>query len=139
MVLSHEDSDHAHSYWYAQIIGIFHAHVSALKRMSFLWVRWYSIDLQHNWGWKHKWLPHVGFLDADKPGAFRFLDPDQVMRAVHLIPGFAHGITDMLLPPSFVCAPAEQDADWQYYYTFRFVDCDMYMRFRSKGVGHQSI
>ena len=64
MVLSHEDQGtgqtRAHPYWYARIIGIFHAMVqhtgrhsqsSEPQHMSFLWVRWYGRDLKHRAGW----------------------------------------------------------------------------------------
>ena len=42
----------------------------------------------------------VGFLDAEQPGAFGFLDPAVVIWGVHMIPGFAYGTcTDLLSPP----------------------------------------
>ena len=92
MVLSHEDQGagqtRAHPYWYAQIIGIFHAMVqhtgrhsqsSEPQHMSFLWVRWYGRDLKHRAGWNAKRLHRVGFVDSDDPFAFGFLDLQHVI------------------------------------------------------------
>jgi hypothetical protein len=130
MVLSHEDEharqSHAHPYWYAQIIGIFHAMVQHRgplsqslepQHMSFLWIRWYGRDLTHRAGWNAKRLHRVGFVDTSDPFAFGFLDPQHVIRGVHLIPSFSHGRTgDLLQPNSIARNPAERGEDWQYYY-----------------------
>ncbi|KAH9932168.1 hypothetical protein B0H21DRAFT_867145 [Amylocystis lapponica] len=149
MVLSHEDPEgDPHPYWYARVVGVFHVYArqrgsdgvySEPTRLVFLWVRWYGLDMDHLWGWKAKRLPRVGFLDNAEPGAFGFLDPEQVIRAVHLIPAFAYGRTAELLSPSIVRSPADEDKDWQYYYVNIFVDRDMFMRFRGGGVGHHGI
>ena len=49
--------------------------------------------------------------------AFGFLDPQEVIRGVHLIPTFYHGQTTTLLPPSITArVPSEKDEDWYYYY-----------------------
>ena len=59
MVLSHEDESEGqseHPYWYAHIIGIFHAMVyhteprsrsSEPQHMEFLFVCWFGWDLSH--------------------------------------------------------------------------------------------
>jgi len=107
MVLSHEDvEDDPHPYWYARIIGVFHAQVRHIGprskstnpcRMDFLWVRWFGRDLGYKAGYTMKRLYRLGFIDSDDSGAFGFLDPDQIIRGVHLIPAFAHGRTSSLL------------------------------------------
>jgi hypothetical protein len=68
MVLSYEDDPaNSHPYWYARIIGAFHALVyyrdptSNLSsyhpvQIDFAWVRWFGRDLGHRSGWKAKWL-----------------------------------------------------------------------------------
>jgi hypothetical protein len=66
MVLSHdEDSKNTHPYWYARIIGIFHAMVThkgsnlglcVPKKMEFLFVRWFGRDTEEPCGWKAKKL-----------------------------------------------------------------------------------
>ncbi|KIM48502.1 hypothetical protein M413DRAFT_7405 [Hebeloma cylindrosporum] len=115
MVLSRDDS---YPYWYAHIIGIFHAMVlhtgqksksREAKKMEFLF------------GWETKKLHQIGFADSD--GAFGFVDPADVVRAVHLIPWFSEGRTKDMLGPSIA----------------RFVDRDMFMRFRGGGVGHAAM
>ena len=125
MVLSCEDEEDKgkqHPYWYARIIGIFHAHVrhvgpsskcSEPQRMEFLWVRWFGRELSHCAGWKAKRLHRVGFDEQDQ---FGFLDPNDVIRGVHLIPAFEHGQISDKLGPSIARQPDENDKDWAYYY-----------------------
>jgi hypothetical protein len=125
MVLSHEDEEDEskrHPYWYARVIGIFHANVrhvgpnstsSEPQKMEFLWVRWFGRDLTYRAGWRAKRLHRLGFDEQDP---FGFLDPNVVIRGVHLIPAFAHGRTSEKLPPSIARQPSENDEDWIYYY-----------------------
>jgi hypothetical protein len=132
MVLAHEDnnvpvadSNSPETYWYARIIGIFHTYVvhtgpesvtSDPQRMDFLWVRWFGQAPNHRSGFRAKRLPRIGFVPSDDDGAFGFLDPQEVIRAVHLMPAFAHGKTTELLGPSVARQPKDGHADWQYYY-----------------------
>jgi hypothetical protein len=58
----------------------------------------------------------VGFVDSNDPAAFGFLDPNEVIRAVHLIPAFNEGRTANLLGPSIARQESEKDMDWTYYY-----------------------
>ncbi|KIL55572.1 hypothetical protein M378DRAFT_90703 [Amanita muscaria Koide BX008] len=129
MLLSREDSPSEdglqfHPYWYARVIGIFHAHVvhtgpqskSTLpQRMDFLWVRWFGRDDDYL-GWKSRQLLKIGFVDSETSGAFGFLDPALIIRGSFLEPAFAFGRTDELLPPSIARQPSEGDEDWKYYY-----------------------
>ncbi|KAK7014172.1 hypothetical protein R3P38DRAFT_3322137 [Favolaschia claudopus] len=113
MVLSHEDeqdSINAHLYWYARVIGIFHAEIchvgpnsktSRTQWMEFLWACR---------------LHRVGFIDFDDGGAFGFLDPSEVIRAAHIIPEFYHERTSELLPPSIARRPEQEDSDFCFYY-----------------------
>jgi hypothetical protein len=127
MVLSHEDEaeENPHPYWYARVIGIFHFNVrhvgpdsksSDTQRMDVLWVRWFGRDLSAPGGFEARRLHRVGFLDSEDPAAFGFLDPKEVVRAVHMIPGFAHGRTSDLLGPSIARHRDEKDEDWRYHY-----------------------
>jgi hypothetical protein len=98
MVLSHED-EKTHPYWYARVIGIFHINVeyrddttgmySEPIRMDFLFVRWFR---RHDSpaGWAAKRLQRLEFFEEDSLDAYGFLDPDSVIRGVHLIPSFQH-------------------------------------------------
>lgn len=129
MMLSHEDDSEEvdwHPYWYGQVIGVFHVMVKHLgswskssepQRIDFLWVRWFgrengvpltSFDTLR--------LPRIGFVPDDDPRPFGFVDPNEVLRAAHLIPAFAHGRTGNLLPSSSVRQPREEDKDSVFYY-----------------------
>ncbi|THH07280.1 hypothetical protein EW146_g9368 [Bondarzewia mesenterica] len=154
MVLSHEDNDDSepHPYWYARVVGIFHAevrHTGPLSKstetqcMDFLFVRWFGQDLSHRAGWNAQHLYRIGFLDSNLPGAFGFLNPNEIIRAVHMIPAFAHKRTDALLPSTSIAHPHtslgdKSTTEWRFYYIGMFVDRDMFMRFRGGGVGHRS-
>ena len=54
---------------------------------------------------------------ADDPGAFGFLDPDQVIRACHIVPLFNEGKTAELMGPSRMRRKDDQmkDEDWAVY------------------------
>jgi hypothetical protein len=126
MVLSRDDdSENPHPYWYARIIGIFHAMVihrdpnlgsHEPKKMEFLFVRWFGRDRDEPGGWKAKKLHQIGFLETDDPSAFGFLDPADVIRAVHLIPRFSLGRTTDPLGPSIARSILDRDGDWVRYY-----------------------
>ena len=120
MVLSHND---AHPYWYARIVGIFHAMVMQTgpksmsrgsKKMEFIFVRWFSLDNNEMGGWKTKKLHQISFVEGDT--AFGFIDPADVIHAVHLIPWFSEGDMKDLLSPSFTWSVLEKDEDWVHYY-----------------------
>jgi len=131
MVLSHENDDERHPYWYAQVIRIFHLDVwyygdkntstSKPLRMHVLFVRWFGRNVTFKGGWSAKRLHRLGFFTSEDPGCFGFLDPDQVIRGVHLIPAFAHNHTDHYLGPSFVRREEDGDTDWQYFYVNMYV------------------
>lgn len=129
MVLSHED-ERSHPYWYARVIHVFHVMVQQREnihspfsdpvRMDVLFVRWFRRDVNYPSGWSEKRLLRLQFFNQDIPSdAFGFLDPDSVVRGVHLIPAFAYGRTEELLGHSY--ARQQKDAedwasDWKYYY-----------------------
>ncbi|KAJ7085599.1 hypothetical protein C8R44DRAFT_901648 [Mycena epipterygia] len=150
MVLAHEDdmASEAHPYWYARVIGIFHAEVRHVGprsksrkpvRMEFLWVRWFGRDLSYKAGWKAKRLHRLGFIDSADGGAFGFLDPAEVIRGAHIIPAFHYGRTSELLPKSIARRPEENDEDYLYYYVNCFVDRDMFMRYCDHAIGHKTM
>ena len=130
MVLSpenEEENEKPHPYWYARILGIYHANVCHVgreskstepQRMEFLFVQWFGRDLTPEPGWKSKHLLRLGFVPGNDETAFGFLDPAQVIRAVHLVPAFAWGHVTKYLPGRSVIARGliEPDDDWQLYY-----------------------
>ena len=105
MVLSHEDIENPHPYWYARIIRIFHVDIwyvglemwaPAPKRIDFLWVRWFARNRNLKAGRAVCRLPCIGFYPHDEPEGFGFINPKQVIRGVHLIPAFRFGHTTAL-------------------------------------------
>lgn len=134
MVLSNNRDDDAHPYWYARVLGIFHCTVRHhslegasrdWQRVEFLWVRWYT-DPVDVWGWKAKRLPRVSFVPHDRPDAFGFINPANVIRGAHIIPAFVHGRTSTLLAsPSIARAHGrdeeDEENDWASAYVNMYV------------------
>ncbi|RDB23027.1 hypothetical protein Hypma_009855 [Hypsizygus marmoreus] len=153
MLLS-DDSDNnphinCHQYRYARVIGIYHVNVIyggylfgkrsyEAQRMEFLWVRWFehvhNVEVED--GWAMGRLDEVQFGRIERTGAFGFLDPQQVLRACHIIPRFSAGrhYTDGIGTSRFT----QDGEDWNSYYAHsRFVDRDMLMCHHwGLGVGH---
>lgn len=129
MVKSPETGPRAQPYWYARVIGIFHAMVSSshqevqnrsLRQMEFLWVRWFGMEQgQYRHGFHCANLPKIGFVESTDPYDFTFLDPAQVIRGVHIIPAFSEGRTKDLLQATKSVArilnPEDED-DWVNFY-----------------------
>ena len=127
MLRSPEVSPGAHPYWYAQVLGIYHTHVStthpaaskhSAQHMQFLWVRWLGAEPGHRSGSKTARLPKVGFVEDTDEDAFGFLDPDLIIRGSHLIPAFNSGRTCDLMSydgPTATRSPDEKD-DWANFY-----------------------
>ncbi|KAJ3713281.1 hypothetical protein C8R42DRAFT_563993, partial [Lentinula raphanica] len=150
MVLSPEDEEGAHPYWYARVLRIFRVQVisthprastihSGPREMEVLWVRWLGVEPGFRSGPRYARLPKVGFVDETDPFAFGFLDPEHVIRGCHLMPSFSDERTTGLLrttKPTIARKAGEVD-DWQFFYVGIFVDRDMFMRyFPGGGVGH---
>jgi len=136
--------DARHPFWYARVLGIYHANCyfgpngsSRPDRVEFLFVRWFGRDPDWQGGPRTCRLDQIGWVPEDDPsGAFGFLDPARVIRACHLIPAFAYGKTPHLLHPSQ--ARDFSTGDWVNYYVSRFVDRDMMMRYLGWGIGHRN-
>ncbi|KAJ3526412.1 hypothetical protein NMY22_g10174 [Coprinellus aureogranulatus] len=139
-----------HPYWYARVIGVFHCvvkHRGPLSKtheaqtIQFLWVRWYGLDEEGALNtFQSKRLPQMGFLEPgyDTAPAFGFVDPSEVIRAVHLLPNVQEGKSDTGLPDTFV-RQDKDGLDWNYFYLNIFADRDMFMRYRGGGAGHEAI
>jgi hypothetical protein len=123
IMLLDPNGDADDSFWFARVVGIFHVNVSfrgKVSMMHLLWVRWFGNNNKYKSGFKHKRLPRIGFLANDAMG---FVDPDDVIRAAHIIPAFSHGRTDAYLDgPSIARVPEaesrneDDDMDWRYYH-----------------------
>lgn len=88
-----------HPFRYARVLGIYHAdvihilpgHEASLHTVQFLWVQWYTYDTSYKAGFKYRRLHRLAPMPLDNPLSCGFLDPDDIVRGVHLIPVFAHG------------------------------------------------
>jgi hypothetical protein len=127
MVISPEDQLGAHPFWYAHVLGVFHADVihtgsearnRSVQRMEFLWVRWFGVLPEYRWGFKRGRLPKIGFVPEEDDSAFGFLDPSFVIRGCHLVPSFPDGRTSELLRTTSPTSarPLDEVDDWKYYY-----------------------
>ncbi|KAI0363792.1 hypothetical protein BV20DRAFT_905119, partial [Pilatotrama ljubarskyi] len=133
-----------HPYLYARVLSIFHVNAYIAhsndeepRTIQVLWVRWLNVDTKAAWGSSACHLPRLEFAGLDND-AFGFISPDQVLRAAHIIPAFAHGKSDVDLPGySIARLDEDEDEDYHYYYVGIFVDRDMFMRYLGGGIGHQ--
>jgi hypothetical protein len=131
MVLSPESGPDAHPFWYARILGVFHAQVlhtgplatnRSVQHMEFLWVRWFGVMPGHKWGMKVARLPKIGFVPDTDDDAFGFLDPSMVIRGCHIVPAFVDGRTsDLLTVPHSVARPLGEVDDWATFYVDLYV------------------
>ncbi|KAH8984066.1 hypothetical protein EDB86DRAFT_2750235, partial [Lactarius hatsudake] len=123
MLRACDDVPGQHPFWYARVLGIYHANVyfgleSHPERIEFLFVRWFGHAPDWPGGPAARRLDRVGWVpEHDASGAFGFLDPARVVRACHLIPAFAEGKTTRLLSPSQM--RDSQSGDWVHYYVSR--------------------
>ena len=128
MVLADDHDAKFHPYWYGRVIGVFHAMVRfnssrakarQMQRVEFLWIRWYGIDCDSDTmksTFEAKRMYQVGFLDGDSDEAFGFINPSDVLRAVHLIPSFVSGCTSGIGISPLARRPEEDDQDYVCYY-----------------------
>ena len=119
MALSHDDP--SHPYVYARVLGVYrvkvlHPTMAAPTSMDVLWVHWLQIDHTYQAGWKAKRLYRVKFVPNLEEGAFGFLNPNDVIRGAHLIPGFSKGFIVNLLAASISRWDYPSKANWKYFY-----------------------
>ena len=120
-------NDAHHPFWYAQILGIYHANCffgpnssSQPDHVEFFFVQWFGWDPDWQGGSGTCRLDQIGWVPEDDPsGAFGFLDLAHVIQACHLIPAFSYGQTTSLLSPSQV--QEFSTGDWTNYYVSRYV------------------
>ena len=119
----------AEPYWYARVIGVYHANIWAEntaipggrnpQRMDFLWVRWFGDEPGYRSGFCRARLPKIGFVESTDEFAFSFVDPTNVICGCHLIPAFNAGRSADLLPhPHSVahCLNPQDEDDWLNFY-----------------------
>ena len=160
MVLSNakdEENPNADRFAYARVIGVYHVnailagHDYRLRRLEFLWVRWYKNSAAFRWD-SFK-LEQVQFPPMADDDAFGFIDPRDVVRACHLVPRISTG--QVHRDGIGLSKLAKDYHDWRSYFInwypisndalnmktysddISFVDRDMIIRnLPSLGVGH---
>jgi hypothetical protein len=114
-------------FWYARVLGIFHANVVYSgpgqahfnpSRLDFLWVRWYRTVNPSTYGWKTSSLEAVEFLDIHNDEAFGFVDPHDVLRGCHILPAFNYGRRHTHGSVGTSKFAKDKD-DWKMYYIAR--------------------
>ena len=117
-------SPSGHPFHYARVLGIFHADIisilpdgeASVQKLEFLWVHWYQRDVAYKAGFQHRCLHHLELASVDSPSACGFLNPDNVIWGIHLIPGFAHGLRTVPAHGSTTPTFDSPGLDWRYYY-----------------------
>lgn len=129
MVLRTEDEvEHrGHRFIYGKVLGIYHVNVIYIGtgfmdytpiRMEFLWVRWYE-PMEQVSSWETATLDRVSFPLLTDEHSFDFLDPVDVLRGSHIIPGFN---SCKRHPDGLgMSALARDKHDWRKYYINRYV------------------
>ena len=120
--------DEEHPYLYGQVLGFFHVNIknngpnSMLERdvevsVPVVWIRWLKLDQEalRQSGFHSLRYPSVSFYDRDHPDAFGFVHPDEIVRAVHLIPRFKFGRTGEHLDGTSRAQPEAEGEDWKHF------------------------
>ena len=133
MILSHEDGVDGHSAfpcWHARIIKIYYfmvqekidggAGLGPSLQMDVLFICWFGFNSPDGQsGWHAQQIHKVGFLpDIDVHGpAFGFLDLNEVIWMVHLIPDFTSVCTKKLLTGQSMADPdPHPEEEYPVYY-----------------------
>ncbi len=114
--------DSLHPYLYARVLSVFHVNAYRVDRedqepeqIQVLWVRWLDVDHSAPGGFQTRRPHRLKFVHADDQ-PFTFLAPESVLRAVHLIPAFAHGRSDNGMRGSTIARSDDLEDDWRYLY-----------------------
>jgi hypothetical protein len=147
----------AHPFLYARVHGIYHANIvykggtrdSEAVRLEFLWVRWFRWEGRSasSYGLHVLTFPHV-----TENGAFGFIDPTDILRGCHIVPGSSPDEVTVHGNLSGVARDSEDSKAYFvnpsafYLYFLRsladrctsFPDRDMYMRYQwGRAIGHE--
>ena len=116
-------------YMYARVLRIFHCNVIYTgpgsvdfrpRRMDFLFVRYYSTLPGQGDLWARGELERIAFLPATDPSAFGFVDPEHILRSVHIIPKYSSGRKYSIDERGVSATELANDSmDWKEYYVSR--------------------
>jgi hypothetical protein len=117
-----------HHFLYARVLGAYHANVIytgpgmrdyEARRFDFLWVRWFEVTNLGSSGWSRSTLDSVHFPPIHGANSFGFVDPKEVLRGCHILPGFAKGRRHVDGVGISRCA--KDSKDYKSYYVGRYV------------------
>jgi hypothetical protein len=117
---------YGHPFWYARVLGIYHANVIYIgegnadflpRQLEFLWVRWYELEDQP----ETSQLARISFPPSSDDHSFGFLDPNDILRACHVIPLFRLGLACKNGPGLSSCGEDHDHTDWESYIANRWV------------------
>ncbi|KAF9058027.1 hypothetical protein BJ165DRAFT_1521351 [Panaeolus papilionaceus] len=143
-------STNAPTFWYAAVLGVFHAdvqHTGSNSRdlryqpLHFLWVRWFE-PVPGSVSGQYPKLPKLRLVPEEDEFSYGFLDPSLVLRGCHFIPAFYEG--ELATQEHNVhhggrtIMSEAMLRQWQHYHIGIFVDRDMYMRHSGLGLYPQS-
>ena len=123
--VSHPETNSAHSFLYARVIGVYHVNVVYVgvgmknydpMRFDFLHVRWFQLDPMRARNPSLR-LDRVSFPPIAGKDAFGFLDPSLVLRGCHIIPAYSLGKRN--LEGVRLSELAKDENDWKGYYVIR--------------------
>jgi hypothetical protein len=124
MVLS---DDEEHPYLYGRVLDLFHVNVTndgpnsllpngEVAVLQIAWVRWLEVDTSEGpCGFHSLRYPTVSFHKSSEPDAFGFIHPDEIVRAVHLIPKFKSRHTSEYLDAPSRGRPEAEISDWKHF------------------------
>ena len=104
--------------WFARAIKIGHVmaklgEAEHYQRVDFIWARWLWVNNHFGSGWSYKRLPQVSFTPGHGDCSFVFINPQDVVRAVHLIPAFGKGLTAHLLDGVSIARAHQDTEEWE--------------------------
>jgi hypothetical protein len=114
-------------FWFGRTLKICHVYAklrgtNEWTRVDFIWARWFQLN-DSDAGWSRKRLPSISFIPAYQDDAFGFIDPEHIIRSIHLIPIFSSEKTeDRLYGPSIARHKLVDDddnnewEDWDEFY-----------------------
>ena len=117
----------AHPFYYARTVAILHVYAllsdgpvisPQWQEFHVCYVRWFEIDTPAIK--PRRLLPLRWASPGEEP--FGFVNPDDILRGCHLIPGFAHGRSDDALQgySGIRFEDDEDDYDWNRHYVNRY-------------------
>jgi hypothetical protein len=110
-----------HPWRYARVLKIFHVDCAFVddteqetSRCDVLWVRWFETDPTYPFGAAVKRLERVRYLDWNSEDACGFIDPEMVIRTVHMYPAYTLKVNHVR--HEFSDSP---DGDWNFHFVNR--------------------